>query len=80
MGEVLLQEDDSEYARESEAQYKDSGNCEFDKSLDGMRLRPISFISISTVSPQEKSRHIFSGETAALRWAIGKFMNYLWGA
>ena len=44
MGEVLLQEYDSKEVRDPEAQEKDGGKCEFKKSLEGMRLRPISFI------------------------------------
>ena len=64
MGEVHFQADVSEEARKSEAQEKSGGKCEFEYSLEGMRLRPISFISGSTVSPLEKSRHGFVGEAA----------------
>ena len=77
---MILQADESAEARKSEVQEKDGGKCEFYNSLEGMRLRPIYFISGSTVSPLEKSRHIFVGETAAVRWVIGNFRNYLWGA
>ena len=77
MGEVLLQADFSEEAIKPEAQKKDGGNCDFGKFLEGMRLRPIYFISISTVSPLEKSIHSFVGETAVVRWAIGKFTKHL---
>ena len=80
LGVVLLQAYVSEEAIIADAQEKDSRKCEFDNSLDGMRLRPISFISRSTVSPLEKSRHIFVGEVAALRWAAGKFRKYFWGS
>ena len=45
-----------------------------------MRLQPIYFISISTVSPLENSRHNFVGESAAVRWYIGNFIKYLWGS
>ena len=45
-----------------------------------MRLRPISFILRSTVTPLENSRHRFVGETTELRWSIGKFRKYLWGS
>ena len=51
MVSVLLQADVLEEAIKSEAQEKASVKCEFDKYLEGMRLRPISFISISTVLP-----------------------------
>ena len=41
MGAVLLQADVSKEAIKPEAQEKDGGKCEFDNSLEGMRLRPI---------------------------------------
>ena len=43
-----------------------------------MRLPPIYFISISTVSLMANSRNRFVGEAYALRWTIGKFRNYFW--
>ena len=76
---VLLQADDSAEVRNSEAQRKDSGKWEFDKSLIRMCLRPISFISISMVLPLENSRHRFVGETDTVSWSVGKSRNYLWG-
>ena len=79
MGAVLLQEHLSEEARKSEAQEKDDIKCEFDKYLEEIRLRPIVFISISTVLLLEKSRHSFVGEAYAVRLAIEKFRKYLWG-
>ena len=54
MGSVLLKLDISAEARKSEAYEKDGIKCEFDKSIEGMRLRPISFISISTLYTLEK--------------------------
>ena len=70
IGVVLMQADVSE---ESEAEEKYGGKCEFEKSLLGMRLRPIYFISKSTVSTLENSRNIFVGDAASVRWDIGKF-------
>ena len=49
MGVVLLKADDSVGATKKEAQEKVGENCEFDKSPEGIHLRPISFILISTV-------------------------------
>ena len=49
IGEVILQADVSAEAIKSEAKEKYSGKCGFYKSLEGMRLWYISFISISTV-------------------------------
>ena len=67
-GAVLLQADYSLEARNLEAQEKENRKCEFDKSLEEIFLQPIYFISRSTVSPLEKSRHRFLGEEAAARW------------
>ena len=66
MGEVLLQADYSVEAGNQESQEKDGGKCEFYMSLKGMRLQPTSFISRSTVSTLEKSRHTFLGEADAV--------------
>ena len=59
MGEVFLQAYDSVEERNTEAQEKSSGKCEFYMSLEVMRLLPIASISISTVLPLENSRHSF---------------------
>ena len=80
MGAVLLQAENSEEARDAEDRERAGGKCEFDKSIDGLRLRPICFVSRATASPLEKSRHSFVGEAATVRWAIGKFRKYLWGS
>ena len=77
---VLLKADVSEEVRKSETQERDGKKCEFDKSLEGMGLQPISFISISKVSPLKKSRNIFVGEAAVVRCSIEKFRKYLWGS
>ena len=45
-----------------------------------MHVCSSSFILISTVAPLEKSRHIFVGEAATVRWYIGNFRKYMWGA
>ena len=77
MGTVLLQKYDSVEARKSEEQENDSGKCEFGKSQEGICLRTISFISWSIVSPLYNLRLRFGYKAAAVRWAIGKFKNYL---
>ena len=48
----------------------DGRKCEFYKSLEGMCLRPIYFISRSTVPPLKKSIHSFDVEAAVVRWSI----------
>ena len=78
IGSLLLQAYVSEESRNSEAQENYGGKCEFDKSLEVMRLRPIYFISRSTVLPLEKSIQIFVGEAAKVRCTIGNFRKYLW--
>ena len=45
-----------------------------------MCLQPIYFISRSTVSPLENSRHIFVVKAASVRWYMENFRNNLWGA
>ena len=51
MGVVFLKSDDSLEATNAEAQEKVGENGEFDKYPERIRLRPISFILRSTVSP-----------------------------
>ena len=53
---VILKADDSVEATKKEAQEKVGENCEFDNSPEGIHLRPISFILISTVSQLENLR------------------------
>ena len=43
-----------------------------------MHIGPIYFISRSTVSPLEHSRHRFVGEAVAVRRSIGNSRRYLW--
>ena len=78
MGAVLLQIYGSVETRNEEAQEKSGKNCEFENFLEVMRLRPIYFISRSTVSPLENSSYIFVGESSTVNWAIEKFRTYLW--
>ena len=80
MGVVILQGYASVEARKSESQEKAGGDCLFYKSLEVMRLQPISFIFISIVAPIKNSRHGFVVEAAAIRWAVVNFRNYLRGA
>ena len=77
-GALILQADVSEEAIKSEAQEKADGKCEFDKSLEGILLRPISLISRLTMSPLDNLRHIFLVKSGTVRWAIVKFRKYVW--
>ena len=58
---VLMQSDDSVEAINEKAPETFGVKFEFDKYLEVMFLQPVSFISISTVSQLEKSKHIFLG-------------------
>ena len=77
IAEVLLKVDSGK-AIKVEAQEKDGGKCEFKTFLEGLGLQPIYFISRAAVSPLEKSKHSFVGESDTVRWSIGKFRKYLW--
>ena len=76
-GAVLLQAGCSK--KEEEAVHREilGGKCEFDKGLEGLRLRPIAFISQHR--KEKSSRHSFVGEAATGRWAFLKFKRYLLG-
>ena len=80
MGAVLLQADDSEEARAAEEREVQGGKCEFDRTPDGLHLRQITFISRRTKTALEKSLHSYVGEAATIRWAVGQFRHYLFGA
>ena len=56
-----------------------TGECRFDLTLKGARLRPIRFGS-RRCTPQEQHYHSFVGEAAVGRWAINQNRKYLWGA
>jgi hypothetical protein len=56
-----------------------TGECHFDLTLKGARLRPIRFDS-HRCTPQEQHYHLFVGEAAVGRWAINQNRKYLWGA
>ena len=55
-----------------------TGECLFDLSKHGARLKPITFGSRSC-TVEESSLHSFTGEAASGRWSIGQNRKYLWG-
>ena len=57
---------------------EETGECTFDLSLVGPRLRPVFFGSRSN-QPFEIRYHSFVGEVACGRWAISCCRRYLWG-
>ena len=57
---------------------EETGECTFDLSIYGPRLRPVFFGSRSN-QPFEIHYHSFVGEVACGRWAICCCRRYLWG-
>jgi hypothetical protein len=78
MGWILMQPADDEESVRATKLLKKTGECLFDLSKNGARLRPIAFGSRSCTDI-EKSFHSFVGETASGRWAISQNRKYLWG-
>ena len=66
-------------AKAATAKLRDTGECDFDLSLDGARLRQILFNSRSCTQ-SERHYHGFIGEIACGRWAISMEKRYLWGS
>ena len=56
-----------------------TGECLFNMSLDGPRLRPVIFGSRANLS-YDHNYHSFVGEVACGRWSITVCRKYLWGA
>ena len=79
MGAILMQPDSSPESQAALAHLDSTGEFLFDSSLGGPRLRPVFFQS-RRCTEKESHFHSYVGESAAGRWAIGKFRSYLWGA
>ena len=78
MGYILLQPDDSIQSKAASLKLATTGECDFDLTLKGPRLRPVCFNSRAN-RDYEKNYHSFVGETACGRWAIARLKRYLWG-
>ena len=78
MGYILMQPDDSSDSIAAVKNLVDTGECLFDLSLDGPRLRPVLFGSRSNL-PYESDYHSFVGEITCGRWSITTCRKYLWG-
>jgi hypothetical protein len=76
-GAVLLQAGCTKAEEEAVHRETKGGQCEFEKKLSGLRLRPVAFISQRRKEPS--SRHSFVGEAATGRWAMLKFKRHLIG-
>ena len=76
-GAVLLQADITEKAEIAMSEEMMKEKCTFEKTCDGLRLRPIYFISQKRDEPS--NRHSFVGEVSTGRWAFLKFKKWLMG-
>ena len=78
MGWILMQPANDEESVAASKILLTTGECLFDLSKNGARLKPIAFGSRSCTLV-EKSFHSFTGEAASGRWSIGQNRKYLWG-
>ena len=70
MGAVIIQEEDSAEEMTEEPKKRTTENENLKSPWKDCAYYQCCFISRSTVSPLEKSRHIFVGEVATARWSI----------
>jgi hypothetical protein len=74
-GAVLLQAGCSEEEEVASTREIDGGNCKFKKTIGGLRLLPIPFMSQRRETTS--SRHTFVGEASAGRWAMLELKRFL---
>ena len=79
MGYIILQPDDDKESHVALKKLRETGECDFELTTNGLRLRPIVFNS-RTCTETERHYHGFVGEIACGRWAIAKEKRHLWGA
>ena len=78
MGWILMQPDHDVESQKATKQLLATGECLFDVSRTGARLRPVQFGSRACTSVESRF-HSFVGEVACGRWAIAQNRRYLWG-
>ena len=78
-GFILMQPDDSDESTAALEHLRKTGECKFDLTLKGARLRPIRFGS-RRCTEKETHYHSFVGEAAVGRWGIGMNRKFLWGS
>ena len=76
MNYILMQPDNNSDSLPKIRVLKDSGNCPFELTLDGLRLRLVLFESRSNL-PYEMDYHSFVGEISYGRWSIAHNRRYL---
>lgn len=79
MGWILCQPDDSPLSLKAITKLQSTGECDFDLTMKGPRLRPIAFGSRACLNT-EQHFHSFVGEIACGRWAIAQNKKFLWGS
>jgi hypothetical protein len=79
MGWILMQPDNSDASRIALALLRSTGECTFDLTMNGARLRPVRFGSRGCTSLEE-DYHSFVGETGCGRWSISQNRKFLWGS
>ena len=78
MGWILMQPADDIESTKSTKSLLKCGECTFDLSKDGARLRPVRFKS-RACTDFERKYHSFVGEAASGRWAISQKQTLLVG-
>jgi len=78
MGWILMQPADDAESLKAAVLLKETGECLFDLSMAGARLKPIFFGSCSCNAIEGKF-HSFTCKGACVRWAIGQNRKFLWG-
>jgi hypothetical protein len=76
-GGALCQAECTPQAEEALKDQSDGHPSVFDKTISGLRLRPLQFISKRN-SVSERSYHSSVGELSTGRWAFLKWTKYLW--
>ena len=75
---ILMKPADNKESMRASKVLTTTGECLFDLSKHGARLKPIAFGSRSCTLA-EKNLHSFTGEAASGRWSISQNRRYLWG-
>ena len=78
MGWILMQPAQDKMSKDAVNLLETKGECLFDMSPNGARLKPIAFGSRSCTAVESKL-HSFTGEAACGRWAIAQNKRFLWG-
>jgi len=78
MSFILMQPENKNESRAATRKLLEEGICNFDLVMQSPRLQTFAY-GYRACTETEKHYHSFVGESAALRWAIAKNKDYLWG-